>query len=274
MLGEMVLFSNKERKILPFSKIRKHISRSGSFIGILHDSLPHEWEHLMVVFFDILVLDEKPILRQTLQNRRNVLRDVIRIIPGRSMRSEWTLIDFKTKDGVTDLKQAFAHSVASRQEGLILKPLHAPYFSLVSDLGQHQPGYFIKLKKDYLSDMGGQRDLGDLAIIGASYDAQVTPRTDIKTLHWTHFHLGCLSNKSAIQRYEAKPKFKIVGTLSAEKCIPKPELKYLNDYGNRQRIPIFHDNSTDIFDIEYSCNFDCGTSVAFKKPLVSYWHMY
>ncbi|KAF2800418.1 hypothetical protein K505DRAFT_228760 [Melanomma pulvis-pyrius CBS 109.77] len=269
VLGEMVLYSDKEKKILPFSKIRKHISRSGSFMGTLQDSQPHEWEHLMIVFFDIIVLDDNSVLQQGLQERRDTLRDVVQIIPGRSMRSEWTLLDFKTEDGITDLKQTFAQTLASCKEGLILKPLHAPYFPLLSELRNSQPGYFIKLKKDYLNDMGGERDLGDFAIVGASYDAQTAAKVNVKPLHWTHFHLGCLTNKSNVERIGAKPKFKIVGALTLDKCIPKLELKYLNDNGNFRRASINQDGSTEKFDFKYSYSYDRRMSVAFTKPFVA-----
>jgi DNA ligase-4 len=264
-----VLYSDKENKILSFSKTRKHISRSGSFMGTLQDSLPHEWEHLMIVFFDILVLDDNPILRQSLQERRRILKDVMQIIPGRSMRSEWTLIDFKEEDGTIDLKQAFARTLADRQEGIILKPLHAPYFPLLCEVGQRQPGYFIKLKKDYLNDMGEARDLGDFAIIGASYDIQVASKSDLKNLHWTHYHLGCLTNKSAVERVGARPKFKVVGALSLDKCIPKSELKYLNDNGYLQQVSFRPNGSIEQFDIENTYGYDYRMSVAFKRPFVA-----
>lgn len=77
----MILYSNRENVILPSSKIRKHISRSGSFIGTRLDSLPHEWEHLMLVFFDVLVLDDQSVLRHGLQERRKLLRQLVRVIP-------------------------------------------------------------------------------------------------------------------------------------------------------------------------------------------------
>ncbi|KAF2685396.1 hypothetical protein K458DRAFT_388277 [Lentithecium fluviatile CBS 122367] len=54
---------------------------------------------------------------------------------------------------------------------------------------------FIKLKKDYVNDMGGQRDLGDFAVIGACFDPRVAPKTDLRPLYWTHFHLGYVANK-------------------------------------------------------------------------------
>jgi DNA ligase-4 len=265
----MVLYSDKEKKIMPFSKIRKHISRLGSFMGTWQDSLPHEWEHLMIVFFDVLVVDNQPILRHCLQDRRKVLRDLVNVTPGRSMRSEWTLLDFKTGDGIMDLKQAFARNLANRQEGLVLKPLHAPYFPLLTEQGHHQAGFFIKLKKDYLGDMGGERDLGDLAIIGASFDSQVAPKGDLKPLHWTHFHCGCCMNKTAVQRSSAKPIFKIVATLSLDKCIPKSDVKYLNVQGYVRQAVLHKGGSTDAFDVEVSKGIDRRMTVAFKKPFVA-----
>jgi DNA ligase-4 len=269
VLGEMVLYSDKEKKILPFSKIRKHISRSGSFMGTWQDSLPHAWEHLMIVFFDVLVLDGEPILRHCLQDRRKVLRDLVKAIPGRSMRSEWTLLDFKTGDGIMDLKQCFARNVANRQEGLVLKPLHAPYFPLLTEQGHCQAGFFIKLKKDYLGDMGGERDLGDFAVIGASFDAQIAPKSDFKPLHWTHFHLGCCRNKIAVQRAGAKPRFKVVATLSIDKCIPKSDVKYMNIQGYVRQVELSKGRATDAFDVDHSNGFDRRMTVTFMKPFVA-----
>ncbi|KAF1832174.1 hypothetical protein BDW02DRAFT_571326 [Decorospora gaudefroyi] len=269
VLGEMVIYCDKEKKIMPFSKIRKHISRSGSFMGSLQDPLPHEWEHLMIVFFDVLVLDDKPVLRHCLQDRRKVLRDLIRVIPGRAMRSQWTLIDFKTVDGITDLKQTFARNIADRQEGLVLKPLHAPYFPLFSEQGHRQAGFFIKVKKDYLSDLGGERDLGDFAVIGASFDAQVAPKTDLKPLQWTHFHLGCCTNRDAVQRTGAKPEFKVVASLSLDKCIPKSDVKYMNIQGYVRQAILQEDGSTDEFDIKHALGYDRRMTTVFKNPFVA-----
>ncbi|KAF3054184.1 hypothetical protein E8E11_011999 [Didymella keratinophila] len=271
VLGEMVLYSDKEKKIMPFSKIRKHISRSGSFIGTLQDSLPHAWEHLMIVFFDVLVLDDEPVLRHCLQERRNLLRDLVQSKPGRSMRSEWSLLDFKTKtgDGVTDLKEVFARNLALLEEGLVLKPLHAPYFPLLYGQGSRRPGYFIKLKKDYLGDMGGERDLGDFAVIGASFDAQLAPKSDLKPLHWTHFHLGCLANKAAVQRTGAKPIYKTVATIGLDQCIPKPDLKYLNIHGYVRQATLHEDGQTDSFGIEHSKGYALRMTAAFRVPFVA-----
>jgi DNA ligase-4 len=269
ILGEMVVYSDREQTILPFSKIRKHISRSGSFLGTAQDSAPHEWEHLMVVFFDVLVVDDEPILRECVQKRRDVLRELVQPIPGRAERSQWALISFKTDDGITDLKQVFARSLAQRQEGLVLKPLHAPYFPLMTETGHCHRGYFIKLKKDYLADMGGERDLGDFAVIGGSYDAQVAAKSDVRPLHWTHFHIGCLTNKLAVERTKAKPMFKVVGSLSLDKCIPKPEVKYLNINGRLREIDLSPDGTTTKhYQVEQSKGYGPNMAVAFWKPFV------
>lgn len=272
VLGEMVLYSDRERRIMAFSKLRKHISRSGCFIGTLQDSLPHEWEHLMIVFFDVLVLDDELTLRHCLQDRRKILRDLVHVVPGRSMRSEWTLLDFcqdKTGDGITDLKQIFARNLAERQEGLILKPLHAPYFPLLSEQGHHQAGFFIKLKKDYLADMGGERDLGDFAVIGADFDAQTAPKTNIKPLHWTHFHLRCCLNKDAVERTGAKPKFMVVASLSLDKCIPKSDVKYMNIQGYVRQSVLQDNGSTAEFDIQYPKGYERRMTTVFKRPFVA-----
>ena len=36
--GELVVWSDREQKILDFDKLRKHVSRSGSFLGTARDS--------------------------------------------------------------------------------------------------------------------------------------------------------------------------------------------------------------------------------------------
>jgi DNA ligase-4 len=124
------------------------------------------------------------------------------------------------------------------------------------------------MKKDYLGDMGGERDLGDFAIIGASFDAQVAPKCDLKPLHWTHFHVSCCTNKTAVQRSGSKPTFKIVATLSLDKCIPKSDVKYLNVQGYVRQAELRKGGKTDAFDIEHSKGFDRRMTVAFKKPFV------
>jgi DNA ligase-4 len=268
VVGEMVVYSDKEKKIMPFSRIRKHVTRSGSFKGTLYDSPSHTWEHLMVVFFDVLTLDDEPVLRHSFEDRRKILHKLIHVIPGRSMRSEWTLLDFKTGSGLTDLKQTFARSLAERQEGLVLKPLHASYLPLLSEKGHRQSSFFVKIKKDYLGDMGGERDLGDFAVIGASFDAQVATKTNLKPLHWTHFYLGCCINRDAVVQTGAKAGFNVVASLSIDKCIPRSDAQYLNTQGYIRQVTLHEDGSTAEFDVANFREYSRRISVAFKNPLI------
>ncbi|KAH8731827.1 hypothetical protein GQ44DRAFT_698088 [Phaeosphaeriaceae sp. PMI808] len=269
VLGEMVVYSDREKKILPFSKIRKHVSRSGSFLGTWQDSLPHAWEHLMIVFFDVLVVDSQATLRHSFQNRRNVLRKLVSAVPGRSMRSEWTLLDFKAGGGMEDLKQAFARTLARRQEGLVLKPLHAPYFPLLTEQGNGHAKFFVKMKKDYLGDMGGERDFGDFAVVGASFDPQIAPQSGLIPLHWTHFYLGCCMNQTAVRGTGAKTRFKIVAVLGLDTCIPKSDVKYLNIQGYVRQVPVRSGGLNDVFEVEYCIGLQKRMTVVFKKPFVA-----
>ena len=185
------------------------------------------------------------------------------------MRSIWTILSFKTGEGITELKQAFARTLAERQEGIVLKPLHEPYFPLWSEQGIRQTGFFIKMKKDYLGDMGGERDLGDFAVIGASFDAQVAAKTDVQPLHCTHFHLGCCINKDAVICMSTKPRFKVVESLGLDKCIPKADVKWLNTQGYVRQNIWREDRSTREFDISYSKGYDRRMTAVFKTPFVA-----
>lgn len=265
VLGEMVVYNDDDKKIMDFSKIRNHVKRSGFFMGTLRDFPPDKCEHLMIVFFDVLLLDDEPILRHSLQDRRRILRKLIHVIPGRSMRSEWTLLDFKTGNGLRDLKETFARTIAERQEGLVLKPLHAPYLPLPD---QDQPGFLVKVKKDYLGDMGGERDLGDFAVVGARFDPQVAAKTNLKPLHWTHFYLGCCTNRDAALRAGVKPRFKVVATLSLDTSISRSDARYLNVQGYFRQVKLHPDGSTVGFDVTNFRDHDRRMTVAFKNPLI------
>ena len=220
----------------------------------------------MLVFFDLLLLDDEPIMHRCLLERRRLLRGLIQPKVGRCQCSEWTFLDLRTDDGVVDLKQAFARSLAYRQEGLVLKPLDAPYFSLRD--GEKEESSFIKLKKDYLADMGGQRDLGDFAVVGASLDPQLAPKTDVKPLLWTHFYLGCCTNDSAVCRLNVEPSFKVVACVTMDRCIPKNELKHLNAIGQFRQTCLRNDGSIAEYNIDHSNGLHRRMTVAFRKPFV------
>lgn len=228
ILGELVVWSDQEKEPLPFEKIRKHVTRSGVCIGTETDSQRKPDEHLAIVFFDLLLLDTEVVMTKPVEERRQWLREIYTKVEGRAMSSEWRIANFadaeKSRKALLD---QFAMANARRCEGLVLKPCGLPYFTLHADVDGFRHG-FIKLKKDYLSQMG---DEADLAVVGASYNAQQALKSGLKNIKWTDFHLGAMTNKDDVERFGARPKFRVVGTIQQAMCIPRPILQTANVLG-------------------------------------------
>ncbi|RMX83898.1 hypothetical protein D0869_04964 [Hortaea werneckii] len=260
LLGEMVVYSDKDRCVLPFDKIRKHVLRSGVSLGTEADSQAHSYEHLAIVFFDMLLLDDEVVLNRPIEERRQWLREVYDKIPGRAFSTEWKIVDFSEgRRAKMMLMQQFAASIAQRCEGLVLKPCHLPYFSLSPNPAGGTCAY-IKMKKDYMVGLG---DDADFVVIGASHNAQRAASAGITGIKWTDFHLGCLLNKEEVVRFDAKSIYRLVHTITSEACIPRPVLKTLNTLGAYSATPY---RAFGGFDIQLTGPVDFG--VAFTQPLV------
>lgn len=264
LLGELVVFSDQDDCIMPFEEIRKHVSRSGVFIGTEQDSMPKAHEHLAIVFFDLLLLDEEVVMNKPINERRDWLRVAYKKIHGRAMGAEWTKVDFAQPERAKRLfLQHFAMSNAKRCEGLVLKPCDVPYFSIEAHPADYRHSY-IKLKKDYISDMGDEEDF---AVVGASYNAQQAATAGGKAfIKWTTFHLGCLTNKEDVRKYDARPIFKHVGTIDQQHCIPQAILETANILGNLRASPWTESEPPQNFDLEVTRS--SKMSVVFDKPLV------
>jgi DNA ligase-4 len=206
--GELVVYSGKTHKILDFHKIRKHVSRSGSFLGTDKDSQAHPWEHLMIVYYDLLMVDNESLLAVKHSERFQRLKSLITLIPGRSSLVKRELIDCGRRSAVSDLRRAFAKCITARGEGLVLKA-DDPYF----DFGTLRRPYSccaIKLKKEYIGRFG---DIGDFAVVGARFDAAKARTYNIPRLKWTHFYVGCLENKDEVQRFGKQPRFVVTNVV-------------------------------------------------------------
>ncbi|KAK4501562.1 hypothetical protein PRZ48_007371 [Zasmidium cellare] len=246
LLGEMVVYSDNEGDILPFEKIRKHVTRSGVHIGTEVDSQPHAHEHLAIVFFDLLLLDDEVVMNRPVNERRNWLRETYLKIPGRAIGAEWRTVDFSDIEGGEEkLLQQFAAAIARRTEGLVLKPLDVPYFSMEGDAPDKR---YIKVKKDYLKGLG---DEADFAVIGASYNAQQAATSGLKAhaVKCTTFHLGCLTNQEDVRRHNARPSFQYVGSIDQEHCIPKAVLEAANMEATFRAKPYDSSRQPESFDI-------------------------
>ena len=265
LLGELVVWSDATNSVLPFDRIRKHVSRSGIVLGTEADSQAHPHEHLAIVFFDLLLLDDEVVMSRPVEERRVWLRAIYTKIPGHAMSAEWKVIDFSDPSarGKERLIVQFAASISARCEGLILKPCGTSYFPL----GPNPDGLcrkFIKLKKDYMLSMG---DEADFAVIGASYTAQQALRSGLPGIKWTEFHLGCLLNAEEVRRFDQKPRFRHVGSVQQEACIPKPILKTLNLLGTYNARPYSGTPSSDD-EFEIVAHVPLKMDATFSTPFV------
>ncbi len=203
-----MVYSDKHAKVLDFHKIRKHVSRSGVFLGTDQDSQPSPWEHLMVVYYDLLMVDSESLLAVRHSERFQRLRNLITPVLGRSAIVKREMIDCTRRSAVSDLRRAFAKCITARGEGLVLKG-DDPYF----DFGTTWQPYrccAIKLKKEYIGNFG---DIGDFAVVGARLDAAKARTYNNPRIKWTRFYVGCLENKDEVQRFGKQPRFVVTNVV-------------------------------------------------------------
>jgi DNA ligase 4 len=68
--GELLVWSNHCERIELFYKIRKHVQRSGRFLGNVRDSPVDMNKHIMIMFYDLLLLDNAVFVRESYEKRR------------------------------------------------------------------------------------------------------------------------------------------------------------------------------------------------------------
>jgi DNA ligase-4 len=234
--GELLVYSDKEKKVLGFEKIRKHVSRSGAFLGTEQDSQPHSYEHLMIVYFDILMVDSESLLGVRHSQRRKILEGLIHCREGQSQLVRRHIIDCDKRSAASDLRRIFARCITDRAEGLVLKS-DDPYFDF-STRRRPYSSSCIKLKKEYI---GGFGDVGDFAVVGARYDAAKAKSYDLPNLKWTHFYIGCLDNKNEVVRWGRQPVFVVTNVVELnatqmESFITHANPPYVAEPGNESTV--------------------------------------
>ncbi|KAH8800812.1 hypothetical protein F5884DRAFT_890523 [Xylogone sp. PMI_703] len=229
-----------------------HVKRSGNSIGTTLDLPAGPGEHLMIMFYDILLLDDTPCIRENHEKRRGLLESLVHCIPGRVNVGTCDMIDFSSSDAPKRLGEAFARAITQRWEGFVLKGCDDPYFSF------NRAKSFIKLKKDYIPGLG---DTADFAIVGGRRDARDEQALGIGKLWWTSFYIGCLENKNDVCRFDAKPRFYIIDMIDLH-SISKDNIRYLNRHGYFERVPFAHSIP------EFDVGFDRQLQPAelFKRP--------
>ncbi|KAH7124304.1 hypothetical protein EDB81DRAFT_912433 [Dactylonectria macrodidyma] len=212
--GELLVSNDDDGRIEPFHKIRRHVKRSGRFLGAARDSPVESSEHLMIVFYDVLLLDDIVRGLDTHDERRRLLQSLVRRIPGRTDIGSREVIEFSSFDAAERLR-------------FMLKGCDDPYFSF----NRSRP--FIKLKKDYIP---GLSNTADFVIIRGRRDAGDEHELGIGSLWWTSFYIGCIENKDEVCRFNAKPRFRIIDTIDRH-SISKENITYLNRHEYFTRAP-------------------------------------
>lgn len=256
--GEVVVYSDREQRILSFDKLRKHISRSGRFIGTSEDSQAHEWEHLMIIYYDILRVDDESLLNVRHSARFSRLSKLVQCQAGRAALVQRQIVNFSSRVAAEDLKEAFASCIVRREEGLVLKP-DEPYFTF----GRNKRRYAsccVKLKKGYIKGMG---DIGDLAAVSGRYCPTRAKILKMPTAKFTHFYLGCLTNKEAVERWDARPEFTIINEVEISPTI----MDTLRRTWFTETVPLDHDRAP-ILNVPPGIAQGRKIAVAFTEPAV------
>jgi DNA ligase-4 len=216
----------------------------------------------MIMFFDILLLDNDVCLAKPHRERRLLLQKVAKTIPGRADLAHQEVLDFNRVDSYHRLEKTFEKAITQHWEGCVLKASDEPYFPIYSTGVDNMFGRWIKLKKDYIPGLG---DTLDLALIGGSYNTRDAPDLrQIKKLKWTHFFVGCLLNKERVKQGDSPPHFQVVDVINRH-CMSIQIMQTLNQMGEfYAREP----ESFEGFQVEYGhSNLPVATTF-FKQPFI------
>ena len=216
----------------------------------------------MIMFYDVMLIDDDPVLHLPYSERRSRLEKMVTRIEGRSDYSWRQSANLAKSDAVLRLEKALALAFVRRWEGLVLKPLNEPYFNLSRPTRTNFPSRWIKLKKDCIKGLG---DTADFAVVGAGYDVLKSVKFNIPKLRWTHFYIGCLQNKPDVVRFGAKPHFLVFHEVSD--CINKNDLKTLNDLGHIRAMKSDSAEARDLFKFEYASGIPVIQDI-FRAPFV------
>lgn len=210
---------------MDFDAIRKHVNRRGSRLYCDPRADTQDHEHLMIVYYDVMLIDDESLLGTSHEDRFHRLAELVACRPGYAELVQREVIDFRSHTAPAQLRRAFARCITAHLEGLVLKPLKDPYFDLKGGPGSgttssttlewpYLASYVIKLKKGYI---GGFGEVGDFAVVGGRYDAAKAREypPDLPGLRWTHFFIGCLDTpKPGQTQSRSRPRFVVTNVVT------------------------------------------------------------
>ncbi|KAF5979832.1 hypothetical protein FBULB1_5519 [Fusarium bulbicola] len=209
----------------PDARVKKACILEGELVAYDDsvDSLPGPQEHLMIIYYDLMLFEDQSLINLRHSERFKILSNLICCRNGWAGLVPRQVIDFGQPLGASTLRKAFAMVILARKEGLVLKP-DEPYFDF-ADQGRKFSSCCIKLKKEYIGNFG---DVGDFSVVGARYDPTKALSYRIPGLKWTHFYIGCLDNRQAVKSWGAKPEFTIVNVVELNETILREVVTYSN----------------------------------------------
>ncbi|KNZ77381.1 DNA ligase 4 [Termitomyces sp. J132] len=164
---------------------------------------------LGLVFFDILSLNSKSLLMTPYRTRRSILESLIHVVPGECILSHRVSVGVETLDYGEDsqviaLEKIFAESIATYQEGLVLKGEETVYHDFLTP--------WVKIKRDYIPGYG---DTVDMVVIGVTWERERGRVLRVSPSTMTTFYIGGIENSDEIRRQPSRqPHFQVYFTVS------------------------------------------------------------
>ena len=216
----------------------------------------------MIVYYDVMLVDDDPVIHRAHRKRRELLETLVSPIKGRADIVWQKHVRFDRPTGPEKLKKALALAFVQRWEGLVLKPSDESYFNLGTSVKRSFPSRWIKLKKDCIKGLG---DTADFAVVGAGYDVNEAEKYEGMNIRWTHFYIGCLRNKAAVLHAGEKPRFFVFEQI--KDGIRREDMKKLTENGCLRAMSTEFPETWEVFDIELARGLP-AMSVVFRKPFV------
>ncbi|KAK6354705.1 hypothetical protein TWF696_003844 [Orbilia brochopaga] len=218
--AEFLVYDNKDQQIASFHAIRNHVTRSGTYIGTSLSVVDRhrDSEHVMLKFFDCILLDDICTPISSYNARRHHLEQLVKRLPNRAELATRIVIDFGAADARAMFFETFAQGIGMKWEGFVMKPCDGSYVGW----GVEKGNFWIKLKKDYIPGFG---DTADFAIVGGRYGGKRGMERGLDPSVANTFYAACLVNKQDVVTLSMKPVFKVVFTVSYN--LTQADLKFL-----------------------------------------------
>ncbi|KAG8827284.1 hypothetical protein FRC19_004490 [Serendipita sp. 401] len=172
-----------------------------------------EYRHFMLIFFDILYIDGRSLLKEIYTTRREILGDLVNEIEGFSKLASRTPILMRKGDPVQVLQSILSTSISQFDEGLVLKANASTYGS------KNLP--WVKLKRDYIPGLG---DCIDMAVIGAKWEKERGRELAVGTDTFTTFFAAALSKEA----WKANERLHVEVLFTVSYGLTKENLEKLN----------------------------------------------